>query len=48
MLIKKGTRHIKIRYFFINNKVQNGEIDIKHMTMGEMIADYFIKPVQGN
>ena len=45
---KKGTRHINIGYFFITDKVQNGEIDIEYMPMGEMIADYFTKPLQGN
>ena len=38
---KKGTRHINIRYFFITDKVQNEEIDIEYMPMGEMIADLF-------
>ena len=28
---KKGTRHINIRYFFITDKVQNGEVDIEYM-----------------
>ena len=37
---KKGTRHINIGYFFITNKVQNGEIDIEYMPTGRMIADF--------
>ena len=41
----KGTRHINIRYFFITDKVQNGEIDIEYMPTSEMIADYFPKPL---
>ena len=45
---KKGTRHINICYFFITDKVQNGEIDIKYMPTGKMIADYFTKPLQDN
>ena len=45
---KKGTRHISIRYFFITDKVQKGEIDIEYMPTGKMIADYFTKPLQGN
>ena len=45
---KKGTRHINIRYFFITDKVQNGEIDIEYMPTGKLIADYFTKPLQGN
>ena len=38
---KKGTRFIHIRYFFITDKVQNGEVDNKYMPTGEMIADIF-------
>ena len=45
---KKGTRHINIRYFLITDKFQNGEIDIKYMPTGEMIADYFVKLQQGS
>ena len=45
---KKGTRHISIRYFFITDKVQNGDMDIEYMPTGEMIEDYFTKPLQGN
>ena len=44
---RKGTRFINIWYFFITDKVQNGEVDIKYMPIGEMIADYFTKPLQG-
>ena len=45
---KKGTRHISIRYFFITDKVQNGEINIEYMPTGETIADYFTKLLQDN
>ena len=45
---KKGTRHINIRYFFITDKVQNREINIEYTPTGEMIADYFTKPLLGN
>ena len=44
---KKGTRFINICYFFITNKVKNGEVDIKYMPTEEMVADYFTKPFQG-
>ena len=44
---KKGTRFINIQYFFITNKVKSGEVDIEYMPTGEMIADYFTKPLQG-
>ena len=44
---KKGTRFINILYFFITNKVQNGEVDIKYMPTREMIANYFTELLQG-
>ena len=40
---KKGTKHIKICYFFIKDTVQEGEIDIGYMPTGKMIADFFTK-----
>ena len=45
---KKATRHINIHYLFIMDKVQNKKINIEYMPTGEMIADYFTKPLQGN
>ena len=45
---RKGTVHISIPYFFITDKVQNGEIDNKYIPTGKMIADYFTKLLQGN
>ena len=44
---KKGTRFNNIQYFFITDKVKNGEVNIKYMPTGEMITDYFTKPLQG-
>ena len=43
----KRTRHINIRYFFVADRVKAGEIDIKYCPTGEMVADYFTKPLQG-
>jgi hypothetical protein len=43
----KRTRHIDVRYFFIANRVESGEIRIEHCPTGIMIADYFTKALQG-
>ena len=43
----KGSKHIHIRYFFITDKIKKKEIVVRHCPTGEMIADYFTKPVQG-
>jgi len=41
----KITRHINIWYFFIKDKVDKGDFKIIHCPTGEMIADYFTKPL---
>ena len=43
----KRMRHINIRYFFIRDRVQSDEVDIKYCPTEEMVADYFTKPLQG-
>ena len=43
----KMTRHIKIRYFFVTDKIKKGEVVLIHFPTEEMIADYFTKPLQG-
>ena len=43
----KRTRHINIRYYFVTDRVNCGEVKIKHCPTAEMIGDYFTKPLQG-
>ena len=43
----KRTRHINIRYFFVKDRVSSKEVDIQYCPTGEMIADFFTKPLQG-
>ena len=53
VLILKGksssnrTRHINVRYFFIKDRIDAGEIEVKYMPTDEMIADILTKPLQG-
>jgi hypothetical protein len=44
----KRTRHLNIRHFFIKDRVDAGELNVKHCGTDDMIADYFTKPLQGN
>jgi hypothetical protein len=46
----KGTRHINIRYFFVADRVASNEVSIEYCCCptGEMIADFFTKPLQGS
>jgi hypothetical protein len=52
-LIKRGapasgrSRHIDIRYFWLREKVENGEVRIEHLETSKMFANVLTKPVQG-
>ena len=37
--VSKGTRHVKIKYFFITDKVKNNEVKILYCPTKEMIGD---------
>ena len=43
----KRTRHINIRYFFITDRVKNGELTVEYCPTDEMLGDFFTKPLQG-
>ena len=43
----KRTRHINIRYYFVTNRINCGEIKLKYCPTTEMLGDYFTKPLQG-
>ena len=43
----RQSRHINIRYFFITDRVKNGDLSIEHCGTEDMVADYFTKPLQG-
>ena len=44
----KRTRHLNIRFYFITDRIANGDLTIKYCPTDEMPADYFTKPLQGN
>ncbi len=41
------TRHIHIRYFFVKDRVDSGEVSVKYMPTKLMLADILTKPLQG-
>ena len=47
MSSSKRTRHINIRYFFVQDRIQAGDLNIEHCPIKEMTADFFTKPLQG-
>ena len=44
----KNTKHIHARYFFIKDKIDTGEVNVQYCPTGDMIADFFTKPLQGS
>ena len=47
MSSSKRTRHINIRYYFLQDRIVKGEIKLCYCATDEMIADFFTKPLQG-
>ena len=41
------TRHIDIRYFFIQDRIENGDIKVEYLNTKSMVADYLTKPLVG-
>jgi hypothetical protein len=41
------TKHISIRYFFITDRVQSGDVILKYKPTEHMVADLLTKPIQG-
>ena len=42
------SRHINIRYYWIKERVENGEAVVQHMGTKEMYANLLTKPLQGS
>eukprot|EP00804_Cyclotella_cryptica_P010072 CCRYP_018045-RB/>CCRYP_018045-RB protein AED:0.27 eAED:-0.33 QI:0/-1/0/1/-1/1/1/0/595 len=43
----KRTKHIKVRYFFIKDVIEQGEVEIEHCPTKMMWSDILTKPKQG-
>jgi hypothetical protein len=43
----KRTKHIKVRYFFIKDCIDRGEVEMEHCPTKEMWSDVLTKPKQG-
>ena len=44
----KRSRALNIRYFFVTDQVELGNVKIEHMPTDDMWADYMTKPLQGD
>jgi hypothetical protein len=43
----KRTKHINIRYFFITDRVEKGDVSLVWCPTGDMVGDFMTKPLQG-
>ena len=41
------TRHIKVRYYWLRERVKLGDINVEYVPAGNMLADILTKPMQG-
>ena len=44
----KRTKHINVRYYFIKDRVKEGEINIVYCPTNTMVTIYLTKPLQGS
>ena len=44
---KKNTKHIRVRYFFVKDRIATGNVGLKHCPTTKMLADHFTNPLQG-
>ena len=44
----KRTKHINVRYYFIKDRVKEGEINIVYCPTNWMVTNFFTKPLQGS
>jgi len=43
----KHTRALNIRYFYLTDQIEKGNIEVHYCPTNKMIADYHLKPLQG-
>ena len=43
----KQTCHIEVRYYFITDQIQQDRLKVSYCPTGDMVAEFFSKPLQG-
>ena len=43
----KRTKHIEIRYYYVADRIKEGDLRVVWCPTDQMIADYLTKPLQG-
>jgi len=46
-LSSKSMRHLNVRYYFVTDQINKGHIKVLLCPMQNMLAEFFIKPLQG-
>ena len=44
----KQTRHIDVWYYYITDCIAGQEVEVQYRPTGEILADFFTKPLQGS
>jgi len=47
MSTSERTRHINIRYFWLKDRIDSGELALEHIPTKYMVADILMKPLFG-
>jgi hypothetical protein len=47
MSVGRGSRHLDIRLFFVQDQKEKGNISIQYCPTDQMIGDYMTKPLNG-
>ena len=45
---RKRSRALNIRYFFLTDQIEKGNVMVQYCPTDKMIADYMTKPLQGS
>ena len=45
--VGKGSRHIRIKYFFVTDKIKDKEMKVIYCPTEDMLSDFYTKPLQG-
>ena len=43
----KKSKHVDVRFFFIKDRVDKGEVNVGFCGTDDMVTDYLTKPLQG-
>ena len=43
----KRTKHINVKYYFVKDKIDAGEVEIQWYSGDKMVGDFFSKPLSG-